>query len=79
VNSALWWKPHPSDWNVNFPTGWKNDDMKGLMDKVWDLIPGVGVHRCRDLDRANASQRHTIPLETANSTYSKALIPYRRA
>jgi hypothetical protein len=41
VNSALWWKPHPSDWDVNFPAGWKNDDMKSLVEKVWSWIPGV--------------------------------------
>ncbi|KAH8708361.1 hypothetical protein GQ44DRAFT_816105 [Phaeosphaeriaceae sp. PMI808] len=34
VNSALWWKPHPSDWDVNFPAGWKSSDMQKSVDKT---------------------------------------------
>jgi hypothetical protein len=78
VNSALWWKPHPSDWDVNFPSGWKYEDMKGLTDKVWGLIPGVSEHQIRDCILADIGQRHTFHLETANSTYSKVLIPSQR-
>ncbi|KAH7067379.1 cellobiose dehydrogenase [Paraphoma chrysanthemicola] len=41
VNSALWWKPHPSDWDANFPAGWKTIDMQRHVDKVWERIPGT--------------------------------------
>jgi hypothetical protein len=78
VNSALWWKPHPSDWDVNFPTGWKHHDMKGLVDKVWDLIPGVSTYWHHDRDCVDDWRRHTFRLETANSTSSKVLTPYQR-
>ncbi|EAT82523.2 hypothetical protein SNOG_10188 [Parastagonospora nodorum SN15] len=47
VNSALYWKPHPSDFDVNFPTGWKSADMQSLIAKVWDLIPGT-INPSRD-------------------------------
>lgn len=41
VNSALWWKPHPRDWDVNFPSGWKSSDMQSSVDKAWSRMPGV--------------------------------------
>ncbi|KAF1999940.1 GMC oxidoreductase [Amniculicola lignicola CBS 123094] len=41
VNSALWWKPHTRDWDLNFPTGWKAKDMQPLIEKVWNRIPGT--------------------------------------
>jgi cellobiose dehydrogenase (acceptor) len=41
VNSALWWKPHPGDWDRNFPDGWKSTDMAKSTDKVFQRIPGV--------------------------------------
>lgn len=43
VNSALWWKPHPSDWDVNFPVGWKTVDMQKHVQTVWNRIPGVSI------------------------------------
>jgi choline dehydrogenase-like flavoprotein len=43
VNSALWWKPHPRDWDV-FPDGWKNADMEKLVDRVWETVPDVSFH-----------------------------------
>ncbi|KAJ4291666.1 hypothetical protein N0V90_009561 [Kalmusia sp. IMI 367209] len=43
VNSALWWKPHPDDWNRNFPDGWKNTDMQKSTDKVFQRIPGTTI------------------------------------
>lgn len=41
VNSGLWWKPHPDDWDVNFPAGWKNADMASSTDKLFSRIPGT--------------------------------------
>ena len=41
VNSALWWKPNPRDWDFNFPEGWKNSDMAKATAKVFSRIPGV--------------------------------------
>ncbi|ORY00652.1 cellobiose dehydrogenase [Clohesyomyces aquaticus] len=41
VNSALWWKPHPEDWNHNFPSGWKNSDMVNATSNVFTRIPGT--------------------------------------
>lgn len=41
VNAALWWKPVPVDWDVNFPTGWKSADMKAATDAVFKRIPGT--------------------------------------
>jgi hypothetical protein len=75
VNSALWWKPHPNDWDVNFPAGWRYKDMKDLTEKVWGLIPGVSQDQLRNCIRADIWQRHTFHLETANSIYNKALTP----
>ncbi|KAF2728141.1 cellobiose dehydrogenase [Polyplosphaeria fusca] len=40
VNSALYWKPHPQDWDYNFPTGWKSSDMANATAKVFSRIPG---------------------------------------
>jgi len=41
VNSALYWKPHPRDWDLNFPAGWKNSDMVKHTDTVFKRIPGT--------------------------------------
>lgn len=41
VNSALWWKPHPNDWDRNFPDGWKSSDMADSTVKTFLRIPGV--------------------------------------
>jgi hypothetical protein len=81
VNSALWWKPHPSDWDI-FPAGWKNDDMKALVDKVWLWIPGVSRRNFDapvDLACANALPRHTPRPKIGSSTSSKALTPSPKA
>ncbi|KAK5653628.1 hypothetical protein OQA88_8658 [Cercophora sp. LCS_1] len=41
INSGLYWKPHPDDWNLSFPTGWKDPDMKAAVDKVFERVPGT--------------------------------------
>ncbi len=41
INSALYWKPHPDDWNMSFPPGWKDADMQASVDKVFAMIPGT--------------------------------------
>ncbi|KAF2745352.1 GMC oxidoreductase [Sporormia fimetaria CBS 119925] len=47
VNSALWWKPHPRDWDLNFPAGWKSSDMQKHIETVFKRIPGTD-HPSRD-------------------------------
>ncbi|KAL2826657.1 hypothetical protein BDW59DRAFT_171747 [Aspergillus cavernicola] len=47
VNSGLWWKPYSKDFDDNFPTGWKYDDMVDSVDKVFTRIPG-GIHPSQD-------------------------------
>ena len=41
VNAGLWWKPNPSDWDVNFPAGWKTADMVNATNRVFSRIPGT--------------------------------------
>ncbi|SPQ20628.1 329ee128-7337-45ed-9a72-e5f65c2d5f11 [Thermothielavioides terrestris] len=41
VNSGLWWKPHPDDWDVNFPDGWRSKDVAAATDRVFSRIPGT--------------------------------------
>ncbi|KAK0612791.1 cellobiose dehydrogenase [Bombardia bombarda] len=41
VNAGLWWKPHPADWDTNFPEGWRNKDLAAATDKVFSRIPGT--------------------------------------
>ncbi|KAH7635542.1 hypothetical protein B0T09DRAFT_379333 [Sordaria sp. MPI-SDFR-AT-0083] len=41
VNAGLWWKPHPVDWDSNFPTGWQSKDMEAATQKVFSRIPGT--------------------------------------
>jgi cellobiose dehydrogenase (acceptor) len=41
VNAGLWWKPHPDDWDYNFPTGWKSKDLQGATNRVFTRIPGT--------------------------------------
>ena len=41
VNAGLWWKPNPSDWDVNFPVGWKTADMVNATNRVFSRIPGT--------------------------------------
>ncbi|RFU33237.1 hypothetical protein B7463_g3098, partial [Scytalidium lignicola] len=41
VNAGLWWNPNPSDWDVNFPAGWKSSDMATAASRVFSRIPGT--------------------------------------
>ncbi len=41
VNSGLWWKPNPRDWDYNFPDGWKNADVANATERLFSRIPGV--------------------------------------
>ncbi len=41
VNSGLWWKPHPADWDTNFPDGWQNKDVAAATDRLFARIPGT--------------------------------------
>jgi cellobiose dehydrogenase (acceptor) len=41
VNSGLWWKPHPADWDVNFPDGWRSKDVTDATSRVFSEIPGT--------------------------------------
>ncbi len=48
VNAGLWWKPHPRDWDHNFPAEWKAADMAAATERVFSRIPGVSgaTHSC---------------------------------
>nr|ADT70778.1 cellobiose dehydrogenase [Stachybotrys bisbyi] len=41
VNAGLWWKPNPTDWDYNFPSGWKASDMTAATNRVFSRIPGT--------------------------------------
>ncbi|EAQ87023.1 hypothetical protein CHGG_08276 [Chaetomium globosum CBS 148.51] len=41
VNAGLWWKPHPDDWDVNFPEGWHSEDVAAATERVFSRIPGT--------------------------------------
>lgn len=41
VNAGLWWKPHPADWDTNFPAGWQFKDLVSATSKVFSRIPGT--------------------------------------
>ncbi|RYP90177.1 hypothetical protein DL770_003713 [Monosporascus sp. CRB-9-2] len=41
VNAGLWWKPHPADWDINFPAGWQSKDMANFTERVFSRIPGT--------------------------------------
>jgi len=41
VNAGLWWKPHPEDWDVNFPVGWQSKDVVEATSRVFGRIPGT--------------------------------------
>ncbi|KAH6613732.1 cellobiose dehydrogenase [Chaetomium sp. MPI-SDFR-AT-0129] len=43
VNAGLWWKPNPLDWDENFPTGWKSDDLADATGRVFERIPGTNA------------------------------------
>jgi len=49
VNAGLWWKPHPRDWDLNFPEQWKSADVAAATERVFTRIPGV---------RPNTPQEH---------------------
>lgn len=40
-SNANMFQPNPSDWDVNFPTGWKSTDMAAATTRVFDRIPGT--------------------------------------
>ncbi|KAI1800067.1 putative cellobiose dehydrogenase [Daldinia bambusicola] len=41
VNSGLWWKPHPADWDYNWPEGWKSSDLVEATERLFERIPGT--------------------------------------
>ncbi|OAA59901.1 cellobiose dehydrogenase [Niveomyces insectorum RCEF 264] len=41
VNSGLWWKPNPRDWDTNFPDGWTFAEMANATERVFSRIPGT--------------------------------------
>ncbi|KAI0162316.1 cellobiose dehydrogenase [Xylariaceae sp. FL1272] len=43
VNSGLWWRPHPDDWDYLWPAGWKSTDLADATDRVFKQIPGTTV------------------------------------
>jgi cellobiose dehydrogenase (acceptor) len=43
VNAGLWWKPNPTDWDYNFPSGWKASDMVAATNRVFSRIAGTTV------------------------------------
>ncbi|KAI8632713.1 cellobiose dehydrogenase [Xylariaceae sp. FL1651] len=43
VNSGLWWRPHPADWDYLWPAGWKSTDLADATNRVFQRIPGTIV------------------------------------
>ncbi|KAI1343501.1 putative cellobiose dehydrogenase [Xylariaceae sp. FL0016] len=43
VNSGLWWKPHPMDWDYLWPEGWRSGDVAAATTRVFEKIPGTTV------------------------------------
>ncbi|KAI5868206.1 putative cellobiose dehydrogenase [Durotheca rogersii] len=41
VNSGLWWKPHPEDWDRSWPAGWHSADLAAATERVFKRIPGT--------------------------------------
>ncbi|KAL7627901.1 hypothetical protein AAE478_002096 [Parahypoxylon ruwenzoriense] len=41
VNSGLWWKPHPDDWDHNWPEGWHSSDVAAATERLFKRIPGT--------------------------------------
>ncbi|KAI1506028.1 cellobiose dehydrogenase [Biscogniauxia marginata] len=41
VNSGLWWKPHPADWDYTWPEGWKSGDVAPALERLFERIPGT--------------------------------------
>ncbi|KAK3111223.1 hypothetical protein LTR53_013734 [Teratosphaeriaceae sp. CCFEE 6253] len=39
VNAGLWWRANPTDFDYNFPEGWKSTDMEPAIARVFDRIP----------------------------------------
>ncbi|KAK4448586.1 cellobiose dehydrogenase [Podospora aff. communis PSN243] len=40
VNAGLWFKPYALDWDYLFPTGWKYNDVRAAINRVFSRIPG---------------------------------------
>ncbi|KAI1129260.1 cellobiose dehydrogenase [Nemania abortiva] len=43
VNSGLWWRPHPADWDYLWPEGWKSQDLADATGRVFERIPGTTI------------------------------------
>lgn len=41
VNSGLWWKPHPDDWDHSWPEGWRSTDVVDASERLFERIPGT--------------------------------------
>ncbi|KAI1759566.1 putative cellobiose dehydrogenase [Hypoxylon sp. FL1150] len=41
VNSGLWWKPHPDDWDYSWPEGWHSTDVADATARLFERIPGT--------------------------------------
>jgi cellobiose dehydrogenase (acceptor) len=39
VNAGLWWRANPADFDYNFPTGWKSNDMEAAIGRAFNRIP----------------------------------------
>ncbi|KAK4501688.1 hypothetical protein PRZ48_007497 [Zasmidium cellare] len=39
VNAGLWWKANPTDFDYNFPEGWKAADMEAAVERTFERIP----------------------------------------
>ncbi|KXT01440.1 hypothetical protein AC578_9541 [Pseudocercospora eumusae] len=39
VNAGLWWKANPSDFDVDFPKGWKSSDMEAAIERTFERVP----------------------------------------
>jgi len=42
IGPALWWKPHPLDWE-SFPSGWKANDMAAATNRAFQRIPAATI------------------------------------
>lgn len=43
VNAGLWWRANPTDFDYNFPEGWKSSDMEAAVARVFDRVPYTDV------------------------------------
>lgn len=39
INAGLFFKPDPEDWNVNYPAGWKSQDMAAATERAFSKVP----------------------------------------